>query len=60
VTALLKGRHPDRPTSSRREVGDPPAVEAASAAWYENADAIATALNGLAQKHWPLDEMKAT
>lgn len=39
--------------------GDNAAVEAASAAWYANAEAIASALNGLNPKHWPLDEMKA-
>jgi hypothetical protein len=38
---------------------DQDAVEAASAAWYRNADDIATALNSLNPKHWPLDEMKA-
>ena len=38
---------------------DQDAVAAASAAWYRNADDIATALNSLNPKHWPLDEMKA-
>ena len=41
------------------KAGDAAAVEIASAAWYENADAIATALNGLNPKHWPLAEMKS-
>ena len=41
------------------KAGDAAAVEAASAAWYENADDIATALNGLNPKHWPLAQMKA-
>jgi hypothetical protein len=41
------------------KAGDQAAVEAASAAWYRNADDIATALNGLNPKHWPLVEMKA-
>ena len=41
------------------KAGDTAAVEAASAAWYANADEIATALNGLNPKNWPLDEMKA-
>ena len=41
------------------KAGDTAAVEAASAAWYANADAIATALHGLNPEHWPLDEMKA-
>jgi hypothetical protein len=41
------------------KAGDTAAVEAASAAWYANADEIATALNGLNPKNWPLDVMKA-
>jgi hypothetical protein len=41
------------------KAGDAGAVEAASAAWYRNADDIATALNGLNPRHWPLAEMKA-
>jgi hypothetical protein len=41
------------------KAGDSAAVETASAAWYGNADEIATALNGLNPKHWPLAEMKA-
>lgn len=41
------------------KAGDAPAVEAASAAWYQNADDIATALNALNPKHWPLDEMQS-
>jgi hypothetical protein len=41
------------------KAGDSAAVEAESAAWYQNADDIATALNGLNPKNWPLDEMKA-
>jgi hypothetical protein len=41
------------------KAGDTAAVETASAAWYQNADDIATALNGLNPKHWPLAEMKA-
>jgi hypothetical protein len=41
------------------KAGDADAAEAASTAWYRNADDIATALNGLNSKHWPLDEMKA-
>jgi hypothetical protein len=41
------------------KAGDSAAVETASAAWYQNADDIATALNGLNPKHWPLAEMKA-
>jgi hypothetical protein len=41
------------------KAGDSAAVETASAAWYQNADDIATAVNGLNPKHWPLDEMKA-
>jgi hypothetical protein len=41
------------------KAGDAAGVEAASAAWYQNADDIATALNGLNPKHWPLAEMKA-
>jgi hypothetical protein len=41
------------------KAGDAAGVEAESAAWYQNADDIATALNGLNPKHWPLDEMKA-
>jgi hypothetical protein len=41
------------------KAGDAAGVEAASAAWYQNADGIATALNGLNPRHWPLAEMKA-
>lgn len=41
------------------KAGDAAAVEAASTAWYQNADDIATALNGLNPKQWPLAEMKA-
>lgn len=41
------------------KAGDSAAVETASAAWYQNADDIAIALNSLNPKHWPLAEMKA-
>ena len=41
------------------KAGDAPGVEAASAAWYQNADDIATALNSLNPKNWPLADMKA-
>jgi hypothetical protein len=41
------------------KAGDEAAVKTASAAWYQNADDIATALNALNPKHWPLAEMKA-
>jgi hypothetical protein len=41
------------------KAGDAAGVDAASAAWYQNADDIATALNGLNPKRWPLAEMKA-
>jgi hypothetical protein len=41
------------------KAGDAANVEAESAAWYQNADDIATALNSLNPRHWPLDEMKA-
>jgi hypothetical protein len=41
------------------KAGDTAAVETASGAWYQNAEDIATALNGLNPKHWPLPEMKA-
>jgi hypothetical protein len=41
------------------KAGDSSAADAASSSWYRNADDIATALNGLNPKHWPLDEMKA-
>ena len=34
-------------------------AKAASDAWYENADDIATALDGLNPKHWPLEDMQA-
>ena len=40
------------------KAGDASGVEAASAVWYQNADDIATALNSLNPKHWPLAEMK--
>jgi hypothetical protein len=41
------------------KAGDSAAVEAASADWYQNADDIAAALNGLNPTHWPLAEMQA-
>jgi len=41
------------------KAGDEDAVEAASAAWYQNADDIATALSGLNPRNWPLQHMKA-
>jgi hypothetical protein len=41
------------------KAGDADAVNEASEAWYQNADDIASALNGLNPKNWPLDEMKA-
>ena len=41
------------------KAGDSGAVDTASAAWYRNADDIATVLNGLNPKNWPLDVMKA-
>jgi hypothetical protein len=41
------------------KAGDQAAVESASAAWYQNADDIATALHRLDRKHWPLRDMKA-
>ena len=41
------------------KAGDKASVEATSGAWYRNADDIATALNSLNPRHWPVDEMKA-
>lgn len=41
------------------KAGDTYGVDDAVARWYRNADDIATALNGLNPRHWPLDEMKA-
>jgi hypothetical protein len=41
------------------KAGDAAALDAASTAWYRNADDIATALSGLDRRHWPLDDMKA-
>jgi hypothetical protein len=41
------------------KAGDSARVEAASAAWYANADDIARALHRLNREHWPLAEMKA-
>ena len=41
------------------KAGDSGAVDAKAAAWYQNADDIATALNSLNPKNWPLDDMKA-
>jgi hypothetical protein len=60
VTALLRDhilRAADLVAAAK--AGDAAAVETASAAWYQNADDIATALNGLNPKQWPLAEMKA-
>jgi hypothetical protein len=41
------------------KAGDAAGVDTASAAWYKNGDDIATALNSLNPKHWPLADMKA-
>ena len=41
------------------KAGDTAAVEAAAAAWYANADEIATFLAEANPQNWPLDEMKA-
>ena len=41
------------------KAGDADAVKAASAAWYANADEIATFLSEANPRNWPLDEMKA-
>jgi hypothetical protein len=41
------------------KAGDSAEVDAAVAAWYANADDIATALNALNPDHWPLAELKA-
>jgi hypothetical protein len=41
------------------KAGDADGVEAASAAWYANADDIAVALHALNPDHFPLAEMKA-
>ena len=41
------------------KAGDADAVKAASAAWYANADEIATFLSQANPQNWPLDEMKA-
>ena len=41
------------------KAGDQAAVEATAAAWYQNGDDIATALNSLNPKSWPLADMKA-
>ena len=41
------------------KAGDAAAVEVASAAWYANADEIATFLSEANPRNWPLDEMKA-
>jgi len=38
--------------------GDTAATSAASAAWYANADSIATFLSGANPKHWPLATLK--
>ena len=40
------------------KAGDAAAVETASAAWYANADEIATFLRRANPDEWPLDEMK--
>ncbi|HSL32070.1 MAG TPA: hypothetical protein VK871_00395 [Candidatus Limnocylindrales bacterium] len=41
------------------KAGDQAEVEAASIAWYANADDIATALNGLNPRNWELGHMQA-
>ena len=41
------------------KAGDTAAVEKASAAWYENADAIADFLAGANPKYWPQDAMRS-
>jgi hypothetical protein len=41
------------------KAGDQARVEATAAAWYQNGDDIATALNSLNPNSWPLADMKA-
>lgn len=41
------------------KAGDADAVARVSTAWYQNGDDIATALNSLNPRHWPLAEMQA-
>ena len=43
---------------SAAKQGDSVAVAQARAAWYDNADEIATFLSAANPKQWPLDEMK--
>jgi hypothetical protein len=60
VTALLRDhilKAADLVTAAK--AGDSAAVEAASAAWYANADEIAAALHDLNPRHWPESEMRA-
>jgi hypothetical protein len=60
VTALLRDHIPTAADLvAAAKAGDAAAVDAASAAWYRNADDIATALHGLNPKHWPLADLKA-
>jgi hypothetical protein len=44
---------------SAAKAGDEAAVATARAAWYANADEIASFLSTANPKHWPLDEMRA-
>ena len=58
VTALLRDHiltAADLIAAAKAKDGD--AIAAKSAAWYANAHDIATALNSLNPKQWPLDEM---
>lgn len=41
------------------KAGDADAVDRVATAWYQNGDDIATALNSLNPRHWPLAEMQA-
>ena len=60
VTALLRDHILGAATLiAAAKAGDSASIETASAAWYANGDDIATALNGLNPRHWPLAGMKA-
>jgi hypothetical protein len=61
VTALLRDHilKAAALVAAAKAGNDPDAVEAASAAWYQNADDIAAALNQLNPKNWPLAQMPA-
>jgi hypothetical protein len=60
LTALLKEHITDAvDIITAAKAGDTAAMDTASAAWYANADEIATFLNSANPDNWPLEDLKA-